>query len=206
MKRWIPMLCAALACLFIFCGCVEEQADAKPVIYLYPTEKTQVNVTLDYTGKLTATYPAYRDGWNVTAYPDGTLIDATGREYYCLFWEGTNDVEYDFSRGFAVKGSETRAFLENALAKLGLTDKEANEFIIYWLPRMEGNPYNIISFQQEVYTQNAKLNIDPAPDSVLRVFMAYKASDKPVEIAPQELAEFNRVGFTVVEWGGCEIK
>ena len=205
MKKWIAMLCVVLAGLLVFCGCVEEQADAKPVIYLYPTEKTTVSVTLDYNGKLTTTYPDYGDGWNVTAYPNGTLVDAAGREYYCLFWEGKPNVQYDFSQGFAVKGSETREFLETALAKLGLTNKEANEFIIYWLPKMEANPYNIISFQQEIYTQNAKLNISPAPDSVLRVFMAYKASNKPIEIAPQELAEFNRVGFTVVEWGGAEL-
>ena len=196
----------AMLSALMFCGCVEEAADKKPVIYLYPTEKTQVSVTLDYDGKLTATYPAYNNGWNVTAYPDGTLLDSTGREYYCLFWEGARKVEYNFDQGFCVKGSETRAFLENALDKLGLTDKEANEFMIYWLPQMEKNPYNVIAFQQEAYTQNAKLNISPTPDSILRVFMAYKAADKPVDIAPQELAEFNRVGFTVVEWGGCEVK
>lgn len=206
MKKIGTLILMAMLSVFLFCGCVEEAADKKPVIYLYPTEKTQVSVTLDYDGKLTTTYPTYNNGWNVTAYPDGTLLDSTGREYYCLFWEGVRKVEYNFDQGFCVKGSETRAFLENALDKLGLTDKEANEFMIYWLPQMEENPYNVIAFQQEAYTQNAKLNISPAPDSILRVFMAYKAADKPVDIAPQELAEFNRVGFTVVEWGGCEVK
>ncbi len=36
----------------------------KPVIYLYPEEKTEVAVKLDYDGELTATYPDYRNGWH----------------------------------------------------------------------------------------------------------------------------------------------
>ncbi|MBQ6839798.1 MAG: hypothetical protein IJO45_03810 [Oscillospiraceae bacterium] len=71
---------------------------------------------------------------------------------------------------------------------------------------MEGNAYNLISFQQESYTDNAVLDIQPAPDSVLRVFMAWKGLDAPVEVQPQELEGFERTGFTVVEWGGTEIK
>ena len=113
--------------------------------------------------------------------------------------------EWDFSQGFCIPGADTAAFLEDALAQLGLTEREANEFIIYWLPRMEGNAYNLISFQKEIYTDNAALTIDPMPDSLLRVFMAWKGLDKPVEVETQELNGFERVGFTVVEWGGVEI-
>ena len=178
---------------------------AKPVIYLYPETETQVTVELDFNGQLTSVYPAYENGWTVTAQPDGTLTDASGREYYCLFWEGETEVEYDLTTGFCVAGTNTVAFLEDSLRKLGLTDKEANEFIIYWLPRMEGNAYNLISFQKEIYTDNAALTIDPMPDSLLRVFMAWKGLDKPVEVEPQEMTGFERVGFTVVEWGGVEM-
>lgn len=178
---------------------------AKPVIYLYPEEETQVSVKLDYAGELTAAYPAYENGWTITAYPDGTLTDDAGREYYCLFWEGVSDAAYDFSTGFVVPGEETAAFLEDALAKMGLTEKEANEFIIYWLPKMEPNAYNLISFQQEAYTDGAALEITPEPDSLLRVFMAWKAVDEPMEIEPQVFESFEREGFTVVEWGGAEI-
>ena len=66
----------------------------KPVLYLYPEEEMEVTVTLDFDGTLTSTYPAYGDGWTVTARPDGTLTNpATGREYYCLFWEGITEAE-----------------------------------------------------------------------------------------------------------------
>ena len=178
----------------------------KPVIYLYPEETTQVTVQLDYSGRLTCTYPAYKDGWAVTAAPDGTLTDAAGQTYNYLYWEGEGTEQYDFSRGFCVPGADTAAFLEEALAQLGLTRKEANEFIVYWLPRMEQSPYNLIAFQQEAYTESAPLTVTPAPDSILRVFMAWQPLEAPVDIPAQTLPAFDRHGFTVVEWGGTEVK
>ena len=153
---------------------VESAYAAKPVIYLYPEEETAVTVKLDYAGALTCTYPAYGDGWAVTACPDGTLTDDAGQTYSYLYWEGTDTIAYDFSQGFCVAGTDTAAFLEDALAQLGLTRREANEFIVYWLPQMQENPYNLIAFQSDRYTQAAKLTIDPAPDTLLRVFMAWK--------------------------------
>ena len=177
----------------------------KPVIYLYPEEETEVSVNLVFSGKLTATYPEYNGGWKVTAKPDGTLFDENGREYYCLYWEGISETEYDFSKGFCVPGSETAKFLESALPKLGLSPREANEFIIYWLPQMIGNEYNLISFQSEAYTDSAKLEIKPEPDTLIRVFMAWKPLSEAVEIEPQELSAPERKGFVAVEWGGAKI-
>ena len=209
MKKFVMFLLPVVLLMGILAGCGgndDESYSAKPVIYLYPETETEVTVALDYDGTLTTTYPNYGDGWTVLASPDGTITDkTTGREYYCLFWEGVTDTEYDFSTGFCVAGEDTAAFLEDALSQLGLTDKEADEFIIYWLPKMEGNAYNLIAFQGEAYTESAKLTITPEPDSLLRVFMAWKSLDAPVEIAPQELTGFERTGFTAVEWGGAEI-
>ena len=179
---------------------------AKPVIYFYPEEETKVSVTLTLNGALTCTYPAYDTGWTVTASPDGILTDAQGQTYNYLYWEGEAEFAYDFAKGFCVKGEETAAFLENALARLGLTRREANEFIVYWLPMMEQNPYNLIAFQADAYTDSAELKITPAPDSLLRVFMAWKPLDTAVEVEPQEFAGFERSGFTVVEWGGAKVK
>jgi len=179
----------------------------KPVIYLYPAVTTQVSVSLDYNGRLTCTYPDYGGGWNVTADPDGTLTNrADGKEYSYLYWEGIADAQYDFSRGFVVKGEDTAAFLQEKLAALGLTPKEYNEFIVYWLPRMLENPYNLITFQDEEYTDTAVLSITPEPDSILRVFMVYKPLDQYAEIEEQILPGFEREGFAVVEWGGSCIE
>ena len=206
MKRLLAgTLTAALA--FGLAGCVsDEECAEKPVIYLYPEQKTAVSVSLDYAGTLTATYPAYENGWHITAEPDGTLYDEAGNEYSYLFWEGEDKTDYDFSKGFCVAGVDTADFLRETLAEIGLTPKEYNEFIVYWLPKMQDNPYNLISFQSERYTDTAKLDIDPTPDSVLRVFMAWKPLHRAQNIEPQTFTPFARDGFTVVEWGGCEVK
>ena len=207
MKRTILFLLALLL-LAAMTGCwpLEEQYTEKPVIYLYPEAETDVTVRLDYAGDLTCTYPAYDGAWRVAAAPDGTLTDESGQTYRYLYWEGTDNVQYDFAEGFCVPGSETAAFLEDALAQLGLTRAEANEFIIYWLPQMEQNAYNLISFQSDAYTDAAKLTITPQPDTLLRVFMAWKPLTSAVEIAPQTLTAPERTGFTAVEWGGAKVQ
>lgn len=183
----------------------DEIKYAKPVIYLYPQVETAVSVKLCLDGKLTCTYPAYGSGWNVTAQPDGTLTDDKGQTYQYLYWEGVSSTEPDMSSGFCVKGADTAAFLEWALEKLGLNRREANEFIVYWLPLMHDNPYNIISFQGENYSNSAQLDISPMPDTVIRVFMAWKPSETEVQLPAQELSAPERTGFAVVEWGGTQV-
>ena len=211
-KKLIILLIIVILLTFTFRNQIIEMVDKvmtpamKPVIYLYPEEVTDVTVKLHYTGELTCTYPAYNDGWRVTAHPDGTLVGANGMEYNYLYWEGSEQDISDMTTGFCVAGRDTAAFLEDALAKLGLNRRESNEFIVYWLPLMEDNPYNLISFQGSTYTDAAKLDISPAPDTVIRVFMAWHPLNAPVEIEPQTLTAPQRTGFTVVEWGGSEIK
>ena len=182
----------------------------KPVIYLYPTKVETVTVRLDYSGKLVSTYPDYdiSNGWRVIAKPDGNLTNLVDdREYSYLFWEGNSQADFsNFDTGFVIKGSDTKEFLQSKLSYLGLTPKEYNEMIVYWLPKMEHNNYNLIRFAGKEYTDSAKLSISPEPDSILRVFMVYKPLDKPVVIKPQKLQTFERNGFSVIEWGGTEIK
>ena len=211
MKKHLALFLSALLLLTLCaCGPTEEkplpETPAKPVIYLYPEETTRVTVDLAFNGKLTCTYPAYENGWRVTAAPDGTLTDDTGQTYNYLYWEGEGPADYDFSRGFCIPGADTAAFLSDALSRLGLTRREANEFIVYWLPQMEQNPYNLITFQQEAYTETAPLPVTPQPDSILRVFMAWTPLSEPIAIAPQALPAFERHGFTLVEWGGAKVR
>ncbi|MGN0619887.1 MAG: immunoglobulin-like domain-containing protein [Ruminiclostridium sp.] len=185
---------------------LDANASYKPVIYLYPEEKTEVSVQLDYNGKLTVTYPEYGEGWNVTALPDGTLYDKDNNEYFYLFWEGKNNYSLEIDEGFCVKGEDTAKFLREKLELLGLNSREINDFIIFWLPFMQDNEYNLIKFQTEEYTDNAKLLVTPAPDTQIRVFMTFTPSKSFVEIPEQKLTEApERTGFTLVEWGGSVI-
>ena len=109
--------------------------------------------------------------------------------------------------GFVVKGEEIVPFLEEKLSLLGLSDVEAEEFIIYWLPILTENKYNYIRFAtEEEINQNMPLSIDKSPDSIIRVLMVYKALEEEIEVSEQVLTSPVRDGFTVVEWGVTEIK
>lgn len=183
----------------------------KPNIYLYPVKKQDVLVKLNFTGMISTSYPTYNSqihGWQVTAFPDGKIINkADHKEYSYLFWEGKNaDLKYDLSKGFIVAGKDTLGFLQETLAKMGLTPKEYNEFIVYWLPKMHDNKYNLVTFAGKEYTDNAKLEITPQPDSILRVFMVFKPLAEKITIKAPEIKPFTRKGFTVVEWGGTELR
>ena len=153
----------------------------KPIIYLYPTEETQVNVTLWTQENLSHTYPKYNpNNWrNVVAQPNGDLEDIdTWRKLYALYREWKTYAEDNFNEWFIVKWKDTISFLEEKLALLWLNEREAEEFIVYWLPEMEDNKYNLIRFKtKEEQDENMPLNITPTPDSIIRVMMDWKAID-----------------------------
>ncbi len=204
------ILCIVIVALSVFNSLFIHRYMSKaraPVIYLYPEQKTEVNVKLVLNGKLTTTYPLYDNdlGWNVTATPEGIITDSKGREYSYLFWEGDIAITPDLSSGFCIKGEDTAAFLEKSLKQLGLTDIEADAFIMYWLPLMEESKYNVITFQTAAYEDVSGLKIDPKPDTVIRVNMLWYPVNTYVDMKPQDLDVINpseRKGFTVVEWGG----
>lgn len=184
---------------------------AKPVIYLYPEQETKVNVQLSFNGTLTSTYPTLPpEGWTVTAQPDGTLTDEEGRSYRYLFWEGVADVDWKQDSGFLVKAEDAREFLEQSLTQLGLNELEQNDFITYWLPKLEKNGESFVTFAAEQYADNAVLTVTPQPDSVLRVQMLISKVDDSNRAAfqklpEQELPRFEREGFVLVEWGGTDL-
>ena len=181
----------------------------KPIIYIYPTETIDVNIKLGKKENLSCTYPKYYNGWNVTANPDGTLIDNnTGRKLYALYWEGRNLVkDINMNEGFCIKGEDTIKFLEEKLEILCLNEREAEEFIIYWLPKMENNKYNYIRFET-IEEQNIAmpLDINPKPDTLIRIMMDWKGLENRIEVKEQNLTPTKREGYTVVEWGGSELK
>ena len=185
-----------------------------PVIYLYNenNEEELINVQLDLDGELDVTYPVYdtEEGWTVTATSDGVLTDENGDTYHFLFWDGKLNMDYDLSRGFCVRGCDTEEFLNEALSELGLNEAEARGFMVYWLPLMEGNEYNVITFQTTAYDDAVTHVITPLPDVTVSVNMLWYATSEYVEMEPQELEGMNpaleeREGFTFVEWGGEEI-
>ena len=217
-KYWIMLLITAIIVCLIMFGIVQyfrclamkvaNTPLAKPVIYLYPEEATSVVVKLGNEQLLTCSYPMYNGGWEVIAYPDGTLIDInTQRELYSLYWEGKRGPSTDMKEGFVVRGKDVATFFEEKLDILGLTNKEAQEFIIYWLPKLQNNEYNYIRFAtMEEINKHMPLEISKSPDSIIRILMQYKPLKSKIDVLEQKLETPKREGFVVVEWGGTEIK
>jgi hypothetical protein len=141
--------------------------------------------------------------------PDGTLTNTeTGKQHYCLFWEteGKPIVE-KINSGFVVEGANTATFLEEKLALLGLSPKESNEFIIFWLPQMQNNPYNLIYFAKNEYTALSDLQITPQPEQLIRIMMVWQPSTQKIDLPEQKIMPAPaRKGFVAVEWGGQEVK
>lgn len=180
----------------------------KPIIYIYPKEETKLNIKLLNSQLLTTSYPKYNNGWNVIAQPNGMLKEiGTNKSYYGLYYEGKNHNVNMKTDGFIVTGEDTIEFLEEKLEILGLNERERNEFIIYWLPKLENNRYNYIRFETlEEIEKYMPLEITPKPDTIIRVVMDYKPLNEIIQIEEQKLTPQKRIGYSVIEWGGSEIK
>lgn len=186
-------------------GCGNSDGDlmSKPVLYFYPEREMDMEVLLQKID-LTCTYPAYQNGWHITAEPDGTIrTKGSSREYYCLYYEGIANLPTDTDTGFVVEKKDYQSFLEEKLEILGLTEREAQEFIIYWLPVMQEHDRLFIHFlEQEILDNQVPLKITPEPETVIRVLMQIREPEEGKQVKEQQLKRVRRKGCTVVEWGG----
>lgn len=133
------------------------------------------------------------------------LIDNnTKKEYYALYYEAKyiNKNNINKEECFIIGKNDIADFLEEKLEILGLNAKERQEFIIYWLPKLQANKYVYIRFQsQEEIERNMPLILDKIPDTLIRVMMEWKGLNKKINVKEQNLTKVTRKGFTIVEWG-----
>lgn len=186
---------------------IKPDGCGKPVIYLYPEKEEKVSVKVAPSGGLTKTEPEYGNGWNVIADPMSRIKNlADGKTYPYLFWEGNSKAIYQMSRyGFVVERDNLENLLNEKLAPLGLNEKEIGDFKEYWLPKMltENKPYYFVTFvPQRKIDEIAPLEINPQPNTIIRVLMDYKGLDEKIDAPGYEIKTPERKGFTAVEWGG----
>jgi hypothetical protein len=182
----------------------------KPVIYLYPEKETDVHVEVVPKGSFTFTYPNYKNGWDVTASPNGEL-NVDGKSFNYLFWESDqvwNPRSQVLFEGSVVERENITQFLEDRLDEFGLTTKEKADFITFWAPRLMRHNLSFIHFMvNDDADEFADLKISPEPDHIYRIYMISYPMDGAEDISsiPQHLNKIDRSGFTVIEWGGTEI-
>ena len=206
----------------------------KPVVYLYPEKQTTVHLSFSSPVALNTNIPTYRNGWLVSASPDGVLTDlqpqytdcskidglhAAGSEYApkaCksnsypyIYWSGKSVENFypPVTGGWVVERKNLLTFMREKLNEMGLNNTESGDMISYWVPKMseKNAPYYQIGFlQTKEMNDFIPMQVDPRPDSVLRIFLDWKAlSSKPTVVpVPQRLEKVSRNGFTLVEWGG----
>jgi hypothetical protein len=190
---------------------------AKPVIYLYSDEKEFVDLKLEVHGETTFTYPVLEDSWKVFTSPSGTLTDLSGNTYPYLFWEGEHaGIEYTLDNGiiknsYQIKTDTLIEFLESKLSEFGLNATEQTDFITYWGPRLVKDKFVLLQFLFDAdYTAEiANIQMKPAPSSTLRVYMKYSglsAFKQTLRTQPVKSKSFNRIGLTLVEWGGTNLE
>jgi hypothetical protein len=178
----------------------------KPVVYLYPEQRSEIAVNVSVDGFLTKTEPRYAGGWHVFANPDGSLESLTdGKKYDYLLWEAMSLSYPQQQIGWVISRENLSSFLDEKLSVLGLKGREITDFKEYWLARLTDKPYYQISFiPKRDFDLIARLTFSPkAPDTFIRVMMSAKGLDEFQQIPEQNLSKTpDRKGFTVVEWGG----
>jgi hypothetical protein len=195
--RWIRLLHRAFL----------PPAICEPIVYLYPTRETRVNVKVAPPGGVTRSIPSYAGGWDVLAQPNGRLEDeGSQKKYRCLFWESQSSIFPMRKEGVVVPRDRVKQFLDQTLAQLGLNHLEAEEFEQAWRHKLESKAFCFITFYDaDLIDKLAPMEVIPKPDTCIRVLMDYKALDAPITVpALPPFPKIERHGFTVVEWGGME--
>lgn len=180
----------------------------KPVIYLYVEKPTFVNVALLTPGRIVESIPLIESGkkWqNILALPGGVLR-YNDNYYRELYYESSVEKVNAPDNGIFIKTDDLKLQLKTQTEKLGLLPNESQEFVDYWLPRLQSlnKPYiffSVISKEEKERTDGVE--IKPAPDVFIQFIAYFKGVDSPSSIRTLRYpAVPKRTGFTAVEWGG----
>ncbi|RJO71856.1 MAG: carboxypeptidase regulatory-like domain-containing protein [Myxococcales bacterium] len=178
----------------------EAMAD-KPNLYLYPTQTTEVSVTLGlcWTCEVTQSIPEYGQGWQVTVSPDG-LIDG---QYRYLFYEAEIPHRFPLAEGWAVPAADVAEFFDQTLTAYGFTPAETADFVDYWSVHLPLAPFYAVYplSAAQILDPLAELFIEPAPDSLFRLWFVISPETSARPLLAPAIAPMTRQGFTAVEWG-----
>ena len=191
-------------------GCKKDNSDNdcdtcivayKPNIYLYPKEKTQLTVKLEFPkgGKVIKSIPEYGEGWNVSIEANGLINES----YSYLFYESSQPDIWQREYGWIIKVDELDLFFRNNLINYGFKGNEIEDFIDYWIPRLKENSYYSIYPQtKSIINKVIELNISKQPDNLLRLFYFIEGQKNPgIKLKKPIINHFERQDFFVTEWG-----
>lgn len=179
---------------------------SKPVIYLQSPVERNFTLRVNPPNGFRFTYPPYSGQWQGTVYPNGT-IQIGEASYPYLFWDSKQEFQFKkHTNGYQIDQKDLVSFLEKQLSHAGLTTAEKTDFITYWGPRMAQYDTVFIQFYlQQDCDQFALINCTPQP-VINRLYIGFSEWNDALipYLLPLELPAFERTGFNLLEWGGCE--
>jgi hypothetical protein len=173
----------------------------KPNIYIYPTEKTELVVKINFPigGELETTIPEYGNGWNITVDTTGIINDV----YTYLFYESNQPDVWQRQYGWFVNSENLDTFFRANLSEYGFKGHEIDDFINYWIPRLENfSNYAIYPQTNKLIDEVIRLEFSIQPDKILRLFYVIERQDQsPEKLKEPTIESFAREGYFVTEWG-----
>ena len=173
----------------------------KPNIYIYPGDNIQLTVKLDFPlgGEIVTSIPEYGTGWNVSVDTNG-LIDNT---YSYLFYESTQPDIWQKNEGWIIKRTELETFFRDNMTNYGFNGQEIEDFVNYWIPRLDNfSYYSIFPQTVEQIDDVIELSFSKQPDKVLRLFYLINGHDNLLnKLVEPTINSSKREGFFVAEWG-----
>ncbi len=169
-----------------------------PYIYLYPEHTTDISVRVDILceGTITESEPEYNSGWNVNVNPEGII----NGQYDYLFYEGAIILDNVNCQGWVLDGGNLEQEMRSLLEDIGFAGREIDDFVDFWQPRIEGHAYYAFYYQEP--KSLIRLDVTPVPPNILRAFFIIRPLENDIILEQPEINDqFNRDGFTLVEWG-----
>lgn len=173
----------------------------KPNIYIYPNEQIQLTVKLDFPigGKVVTSIPEYGTSWNISVDTNG-LIDNT---YFYLFYESTQPDIWQKNYGWFLKKDELESFFRKNMGDYGFRGREIDDFIDYWIPRLNNYAfYSIYPQTKELINNVIQFDFSKQPDNLLRLFYVVKGQNQlENQLIEPTIDSFMREGYYITEWG-----
>ena len=167
-----------------------NQCGDKPVILLYDDEKknneeVSIKLTLNDAMELGATYPnpilsigkqyEWKGTYSSNGHEDSCKITINNKKYDYIFWEGPCVKPHQFNGEIiGIQSDNFEEELDILLEKLGLNERERNDFIVYWLTKLTGRKGHKVTICDEKYDNEvAKLSVSNY-SQILRVMLKFE--------------------------------
>ncbi|MFN3471402.1 MAG: hypothetical protein ACK4ZR_02190 [Aquificaceae bacterium] len=184
--------------------CENKPTVKTPALYLYPEKEQTIRVKLSPKGYIKNSIPPYKNRWIVRVAPTGEV----NNKYNHLSYEVKLKKPYILTdTGWVVPYNDLSKWFDSYLPKLGLNKKEVEDFKNYWLKKLKPYDYYEIRYiEEEFLKENMHIDIDPKPDTFIRVFLHFEGMYFKRNLIEPHIPQKTRKGFVVVEWGGIMAK